>query len=210
MSLQEINPATAALIARDLRARYPYQFLHPDADGGMGVLSRLPARDTGLRIGGTWLGTPIVVDVTVGTAHTLVAGVHAVSTIFRPSMIETEVRRRAEDARALVAFARRQGGTPLIVTTDFNSTDQNNPYGIVTSALVDSWREAGWGLGNTFPGADSPGSGRFTVLGQLVPMWLVRIDYVFHTRQWRAVSASIGPWDGVSDHRPVLVRLSLQ
>ena len=144
IGLQELNPATAQLIARELRGRYPYQFLHPDADRGMGVLSRLPARDACLRIGGTWLGTPIVVDVTVGRAHTLVADVHAVSTIFRSSWIETEVRQRAEAARALVAFARQKSSTPLIVTTDFNSTDQNDPYGIVTSTLADSWREAGW------------------------------------------------------------------
>jgi endonuclease/exonuclease/phosphatase (EEP) superfamily protein YafD len=40
-------------------------------------------------------------------------------------------------------------------------------------------------------------------------MWLLRIDYIFHSRDWRTHWARIGPWDGVSDHRPVLARLVL-
>src|SRR5690606_32794492 len=36
----------------------------------------------------------------------------------------------------------------------------------------------------------------------------LRIDYVFHSEEWRALDARIRPWDGESDHRPVLVRLA--
>jgi endonuclease/exonuclease/phosphatase (EEP) superfamily protein YafD len=95
------------------------------------------------------------------------------------------------------------------VTTDFNACDQSTAYAIVTRVLGDAWREAGWGFGHTFPGALSPGSSRPIILGLPVPMWLLRIDYILHSRDWRTHWARIGPWDGVSDHRPVLARLVL-
>ena len=43
-----------------------------------------------------------------------------------------------------------------------------------------------------------------------VPRWLIRIDYVFHSRHWRAVSARNGRIDGKSDHRPVIATLVLK
>lgn len=97
----------------------------------------------------------------------------------------------------------------MIITTDFNVGDQNTPYGIVTRELGDAWRAAGWGLGHTFPGALSPGSSRPVIHGIAVPKWLLRIDYVFYSRDWHVCWARIGPWDAVSDHRPVLAHLVL-
>jgi endonuclease/exonuclease/phosphatase (EEP) superfamily protein YafD len=37
----------------------------------------------------------------------------------------------------------------------------------------------------------------------------VRIDYVFYSSHWRAAAARLGPWDGGSDHRPVVAELAL-
>jgi len=68
---------------------------------------------------------------------------------------------------------------------------------------VDSFREAGWGLGHTFPAA----GGRYWALPY--PSLLVRIDYVFHSRDWKAEAAWVGEWDGQSDHRPVIASLTL-
>jgi len=48
------------------------------------------------------------------------------------------------------------------------------------------------------------------VLGFDVPRWLVRIDYVFHSRDWRAVAARTGRIDRKSDHRPVIATLVLK
>ena len=114
----------------------------------------------------------------------------------------------AFSARAIVKFAAAHS-EPLIVATDLNAGDQTMAYAIVTGALADTWREAGWGFGHTFPGGTSPGLVGLFTGGVPIPMWLVRIDYVFHSRHWRAVSARVGPWDGVSDHRPVVAQLTL-
>jgi endonuclease/exonuclease/phosphatase (EEP) superfamily protein YafD len=75
------------------------------------------------------------------------------------------------------------------------------------SGLIDSWKEVGFGLGHTFPGSDVPGSSRPYLWGVPVPMWLARIDYVFHTSDLQAVSARMASFDGASDHRGVIAVL---
>lgn len=210
IGIQELNPVAAQAIRQRLREMFPYQALEPGEDAtGMGILSRYPMRSTGERLPGWWLGSPQVMRLVVDGRDVLMLNIHPVSTLLSQAAIERETRERAQDARDIVAFVRRHD-VPIIVTTDFNVTDQNTPYAIVSVALGDSWREAGWGLGGTFPGADSYMSARPRIYGVLAPMWLVRIDYVFHSRQWRPVEAHIGPWDGVSDHRPVVATLRLQ
>jgi len=209
VGLQELNPAIADAIGRDLGHDYPYQILAPDESAaGMGVISRYPLHPTGETIPGAWLGAPQILALDFGARRVTALNLHPVSSTANPSTTRREARARAGAAAAVVAYVRAHP-YPLIVTTDFNAGDQNEPYAIVTRALGDAWREAGWGLGHTFPGASSPGSSRPRVLGVAVPQWLVRIDYVFHSRDWRARWARIGPWDGISDHRPVLTCLTL-
>jgi endonuclease/exonuclease/phosphatase family metal-dependent hydrolase len=133
---------------------------------------------------------------------------HPVSTLLTRAQIRAETQERAYTARVIAAFVRAQRG-PVLVLADFNATDQSTPYRIVTQVLGDAWREGGVGFGHTFPGDDSFDRSRPRVRDWLIPRWLVRIDYVFHSRQWRTVEAHIGPWDGTSDHRPVCATLAL-
>jgi endonuclease/exonuclease/phosphatase (EEP) superfamily protein YafD len=103
-----------------------------------------------------------------------------------------------------------QTKTPLIVTTEFNATDQSRAYRIITQQLGDAWREAGLGFGHTFPGGPSPGIWRPMIFDYPLPMWVARIDYSFHSHHWQAIRAELGRWDGVSDHRPVIAVLKLK
>ena len=210
IGLHELNPAVARAIQRDLHHLYPYQVLAPRtaSAAGMGLISRYPLQPTSDHLAGTWIGPPQILSLDLRGVRVIVLNVHPVSTILNRSALEREARQREVTARAIVDYVRAHPG-PLVVTADFNVGDRSTPYRIVTQVLGDSWREAGWGFGHTFPGALSPGSSRPTIYGVPVPMWLVRIDYVFHSRDWNAQWARIGPWDGVSDHRPVLVRLAL-
>jgi endonuclease/exonuclease/phosphatase (EEP) superfamily protein YafD len=95
-----------------------------------------------------------------------------------------------------------------VAAGDLNATPLSGAHALVTAELTDAWELAGWGLGHTFPGAASPGSSRPRVLGVYVPQWLVRIDYLFVSRDVTVLSAAIGPWDGVSDHRPVVADIT--
>jgi endonuclease/exonuclease/phosphatase (EEP) superfamily protein YafD len=39
---------------------------------------------------------------------------------------------------------------------------------------------------------------------------MARIDYIFYSPDLQATAAWLGPWDGRSDHRPVIARLALK
>lgn len=202
LALQELNPAVAAAIQRDLAVEYPYQLLDPqDGVRGGGVVSRYPLRPTGETLGGPWLGTPHVLKVDVDGQPVTFIRFHAYSGLER-------VDQREESARVLADYARTHGG-PLLVAGDLNATGLSTAHDTITAELGDAWEAAGWGLGHTFPGAASPGSSRPRILGFLVPKWLIRIDYVFYSEHFTPMLARTGPWDEVSDHRPVLVEFGL-
>jgi endonuclease/exonuclease/phosphatase (EEP) superfamily protein YafD len=92
---------------------------------------------------------------------------------------------------------------PLVLLGDLNSAPMSEVYGTLSARLTDAFTEAGWGAGHTWPAE----GGNFYNIPH--PPRLVRIDYVFHSAEWRAEEARVGGWDGVSDHHPVVARLRL-
>jgi vancomycin resistance protein VanJ len=202
IALQELNPEQARAIQRELSEEYPYQVLDPrQGVRGGGVISRYPLTPTGEQVGGRWIGEPQVVQVDVkGQAVTFIR-LHALSGA-------AQYRAREAAVRALDEYAARHSG-PLIVAGDLNATPLNTAHRLLTRHLRDAWEAQGWGLGHTFPGALSPGSSRPVIGGVPVPRWLIRIDYILYAHGVAATAAGIGPWDGTSDHRPVLADLVL-
>ncbi len=209
IGLQEANPGVVEALRRDLSGIYPYQVVG-DLIGRsrLVLLSRYPLQIVKVALPGQWTDVPLVARMRFAGATVTVLDAHPVSTDITIEGMNEETRQRAYTANVIAGFVRAQMG-PVVMLSDFNCGDQSTPYGIVTRVLGDAWREGGFGPGGTFPGGDSPGNSRPRVFGRLVPQWLVRIDYVFHSRHWRTVDARIGPWDGVSDHRPVLATLAL-
>lgn len=91
---------------------------------------------------------------------------------------------------------------PYIVAGDFNTSDQSMSYQLLRDKLGDTFREVGVGFGGSWPRP---------VVDEL-PAWLppiIRIDYLFHSSQWQAVSAEVGPYLG-SDHLPMIGVLALR
>lgn len=106
---------------------------------------------------------------------------------------------RNEQAAGLVEQLKNEP-LPYIVAGDFNLSDQAIPYWDLTAVATDSFREAGTGLGLSW-----------SVLrqnGERIPLLppQVRIDYVWHSDHFRALSAEQGPYLG-SDHLPLVVTL---
>jgi endonuclease/exonuclease/phosphatase family metal-dependent hydrolase len=101
----------------------------------------------------------------------------------------------------------------LIVAGDLNATDQNHAYELIANELHDAWRRVGFGFGHTFPGHPTrdEGGSRPSILGLSSPLWLIRIDYIFHSQELEATSARLGlyPGPGGSDHRGVVATLTL-
>lgn len=210
VGLQELNPRVAKAIRQKLATTYPYRLLDAREDsGGLGVISRYPLRLSEERLPGNRGGALQIVSLSIDGELVTLLNIHVESTNLGPiPMMEATIAKRERQVRAIMDFVAAHPG-PLVMTGDLNSTSQNTTYKVVTSILADSWAEAGWGLGHTFPGVLSPTSARLTVAGVDVPTWMIRIDYVFYSRHFRATEAWIGPWDGYSDHRPVVARLVL-
>jgi endonuclease/exonuclease/phosphatase (EEP) superfamily protein YafD len=208
VALQELS----VTMAEGLRALIGETYPHDDlvlASGwdGLGVFSKVPLTPLLRPLEGMGRRNPQLTQVSLTWGDVVLINVHNLS-IPRtlpdwPSEIAYTTRQRERVAEGIRRFA-LQRDRPLIAAGDFNTTPRSAAYETVSSVLSDAWLEAGFGFGQTFPG----GPLKPTPFGIPVPNWLLRIDYVFHSAEWRAVDARIGPWDGGSDHRPLLVRLA--
>lgn len=209
VALQELAPAMIAELRTRLADSYPhYDVVVDDGWEGLGVFSKLPLTPLPTRIQGLGPRNPQMTRIHMPEADVTLINVHNLS-IPRslpswPSEITYSVRQRERVSNGIHDFAVQRDG-PLIAAGDFNTTPRSIAYERITEVLDDSWLEAGFGFGQTFPG----GPLKPTPLGITVPNWLLRIDYVFHSDEWETANASIGPWDGNSDHRPVIVDLAL-
>jgi endonuclease/exonuclease/phosphatase (EEP) superfamily protein YafD len=211
--IQELNYGMAEALERELGEVYPYRALEPTGDpSGIGTFSKYPFHPVdldGASLGGGWIGGPIVLEMEwEGQAVTLV-NFHMLPTtgFYSQERTRRDFERRAEQARVLAGLA---GRGPTILGGDANSAPISDAYKILTGKLQDAWREAGWGLGHTFPGSAVPGSDRPRIGGVLVPSWLARIDYILFSQEWEVLSARMAKLDGVSDHRGVVAVLRLK
>lgn len=80
---------------------------------------------------------------------------------------------------------------PVLLAGDFNTPPSGRIYSRIAARYGDSFRERGWGWGYTYPSR----------------LPLLRIDYVFHSPEWRVTHCEVGPQPG-SDHRPLFVELT--
>jgi endonuclease/exonuclease/phosphatase (EEP) superfamily protein YafD len=211
--LQELNSTLAAALNETLGGTYPYQILAPRKGvTGMGVISRYPIKSTGLGLPLEWVGDPQLLTLTWNSAEISLVNFHLYpSGLGTPGGVAYVYRAREAQARILAEYAASAAAHgPVVLAGDANITDLSEAYKILTAELHDTWREAGFGLGHTFPGSDIPGSSRPTVAGYPVPRWLARIDFILHSSQMESQTAYLGAIDGVSDHRAVVVDLVLK
>jgi len=206
VALQELSPAMAEHLGRELRAQYPHQLLEPaPSPMGLGILSRYPIRPErlGEHLPRECFCQKVAVEVN-GRTLTLVnvhpwppkVGYYRVGRLPVPTSFEPEQTRRGLQA-ALAGLEGRVGST--IVLGDFNVGDRQPFYRELRRTLQDAHAEAGWGLGLSFPALTFEG---------LPDLSLVRIDYILHDRSLTARSARTGITPG-SDHRHVVADLAL-
>lgn len=88
---------------------------------------------------------------------------------------------------------------PVIIAGDMNLVERSSDYQRLSSRLVDSYRDAATGFGFTYPALEAFG------LPSGLPA-LMRIDYVWHTRDLVTLDANYGEYVG-SDHLPVMATI---
>ncbi len=208
---QELNHGLAQELQTRLLEAYPYQLLDPDYGVvGMGTISCYPLELAAKTLPLNWVGTPQIMQLDWDGRTVSLLNFHAFSlSFYPPEQVNYNFRYREEQAQVLADFAAQNPG-PVILAGDANTVPLSAAYKIIVSnGLQDAWQAAGFGLGHTFPGSDLPESHRPRIGPWYAPKWLARIDYVFVSPHWEVISAELAPFDGVSDHRGVVVDLIL-
>lgn len=206
VAFQELNPDLARVVQTELRSEYPYQVLDPEGSVlGMGVISKHPLIANGDQLPLSWVGSPQLLTLDWEGRRVSLVNFHA----WPPQMaggsyedLAGVLRMQARQGEAISAYARRKMPEgPVIAVGDANATQLSGVYRELAQALDDSWWEVGRGLGHTWGGSKLPA----TPFG---PLWVARIDYVFHSLDLTALEARVAKHDGVSDHRGVVVKLA--
>ena len=209
--IQELNTGLAGVLETELIDQYPYQVLAPvDNPEGIGVISKYPIEPSGVILPQLWAGGPQILDLEWNDQEILLVNFHLTPTdgVFPLDEEHAHIRAREKEAQLLSSLASQSGAA--LIGGDANMPFLSDAYKIMTKNLVDSYRSVGAGLGHTFPGSTLPESDRPHLGNLFVPAWLMRIDYIFHSGEWDAVSAHTAKIDGVSDHRGVVVELALK
>lgn len=205
VAVQELTTRSAAVLAAELAADYPYQ-ISDIAIASTGFFSKLPILDY------QWLYPPggrpflhVVVDKDgtdwhIFPIHFYPPGITWLEPFGLPrGIIEADLEREVTYLLQQVAVV----SEPVVVLGDFNMSDQSRAYERMSASLQDSFREAGFGLGRTFPN-------NFRLAGVRLPFPLLRIDYVFHSSHLATTSARVNCIEGQSDHCPVVVVLGVK
>lgn len=213
--LQEVSPEFARETLPRLRDLYPYQFSQQDDPraGGSATLSRYPiasADFTDVQTPDTLYPLRAVLDV--NGQPVAVYNVHLAWPVSQPRLkppfenffarvaLGFDDRARNNQIAHLVEHLENEP-YPFIVGGDFNTSASSVTYQRLAAVMRDSFREAGRGLG-----ASWPVSGRRGLPAFLPP--LIRIDYIWHSPRFHALDARKGPALG-SDHLPVIATLEL-
>jgi vancomycin resistance protein VanJ len=213
---QEIPPAWAGGSVPILNESYPHQAVQP-ADiryWGNGTWSRYPivsAENFDLEDDGTPTQSRIVVEfegrqVAVYNVHLYMPTGETpqitlpINNPYLNLVLKYDDTARNGQIRRLTERLKDEP-LPFIVAGDFNMSDQADVYRDLAALMRDSYREAGRGLGTSWPAAQSLG------FPALLPP-LVRIDYIWHSDHFRTIEATRGPYLG-SDHLPVQALLAL-
>ncbi len=199
IGLQELAVDQAEAIERYLYAAYPYRILHPDGFAGKGLLSKFPivtSERHAFANGRPDLSAMLRIGqrlVQVVVAHPRPPKVRMSGASFDP----VTLRQIQEVARLAT------NGTPSLVLGDFNMTDRQPEHAILTAAgLIDAFHEVGSSVASFPKRVGNPH--RFGARTQNISLPpVIRIDYIWYTRDFIARSAGLGR-DAGSDHLPVV------
>lgn len=209
VALQELRPFMIRLLLPLIGVYYPYHEF--DLRGtGMGVFSRYPLHKLapGFKLQPGWQLQVLQVQ---GKDHNFILyNCHPRSTdIFRGLTQGWDFAQEVEDTFLMrLQFAQNllddmaSRHSPVIVLGDFNSPDGSDVHKLLLQHLNDAHRRAGWGFGNTFPAHRGYSHG--------LPIFprLTRIDMIFYSTDFVALSSYVAANSGESDHLPVLATLA--
>jgi endonuclease/exonuclease/phosphatase family metal-dependent hydrolase len=199
IGLQELAEEQAAAIEDQLYGAFPYRVLHPGGFAGKGLLSKFPivsSESHPFADGRPDLSARLEIagrEAQVVVAHPRPPKVRMTGATFDP----VTLRQIQEVVRIATA------GVPSLVLGDFNMTDKQPEHRLLTAAgLIDAFHEVGKSAPSFPKRVGQPH--RFGPRAQNITLPpVIRIDYIWYTREFIARSAGVGR-DAGSDHLPVV------
>lgn len=195
IALQEVSQHNAPLLHSALSQRYPYSASHPQPlrFDGQALYSRYPLSGESYWQY-DWIPTPLghqraIVQADAGWF--VVYNVHPTHPGMNGKYFDPTFRAR-EVADILVRIDHET--LPIILLGDFNMPDHSDDYKAILTRLSDSYRQVGWGMGWTFRA--------------WLPLAFLRLDYIFHSQDWEALTCEIMADHGGSDHFAVMATLA--
>jgi endonuclease/exonuclease/phosphatase (EEP) superfamily protein YafD len=169
-------------------------------DSGSAIYSRYPITDYEEVTFGEFTHQRAVIEID-GSPFVLY-NVHLAMPLTQNESIPLPLRydstQRDLQIRELLARAPEET-LPVLITGDFNMSEFSPVYDTIRAEFTDVYRASSWGIGATWPGGAS--EEWTTPLPRLI-----RLDYVWYSTNFRALSAYVGPAMG-SDHLPLIVTL---
>ncbi|MCO5220882.1 MAG: endonuclease/exonuclease/phosphatase family protein [Thermomicrobiales bacterium] len=202
IGLQELSNDQADAIEKYLSVAFPYRVLAPGGFEGKGLLSKFPILSSESVAFAT--GRPDLraqLEVAGRAAQVVVAHPRPPKVRMSGATFDPVTLRQIQEV-AHIAKSER----PSLVLGDFNMTDRQPEHRILTSAgLIDAFHEVGTSAASFPRRVGNPH--RFGARAQNISLPpVIRIDYIWYTREFVARSASIGG-DAGSDHLPVVAAL---
>jgi vancomycin resistance protein VanJ len=197
ITLQEVTAEIVPLIETELSELYPYRILAPGGPSGTGLLSKYPieSEDVFLLPPSTLNNCKAVLNLN-GVSITVICAHPPPPLSFKAFNYKSS---RSVAINEIIQIASQSH--PVLVMGDFNISDQSTIYKLIPeSGLKDTFREAGWGFGPTWPV-------RFHGFRHFSPV--VRLDYIWHSKEFMPISIKVGQ-GAISDHLPVIADLILQ
>lgn len=208
VALEELRPTLEKKLKDDLSERYPFQVSNVvQGFDGLALLSRFPILESQvfldidfsaidlnrphyLRAVVDIDGHPVVVYVIhppIPQPSYWTAPLYQFLYRYDDSRLQTHIERTVKLIQAETL--------PVLLLCDCNSTPRSRQYKLLDGVLDEAFRAQGWGLGLTHPARPFP---------------LLRIDYLWYSKDFTALEAKVWPESGTSDHFPVWGKLVLR
>ena len=201
IAIQELVKSTAVELSQALKRDFPYQVISPAFE--FGIFSKYPLKSSQP----SGLSPQVIkfqeVRISVGNREIELIDVHLPVPKLQTSQfgmltLPVDFNTNKWDAIYPILLDRIKNiDRPLLVVGDFNTSDRDRNYQLLSRYLTNAFQTAGWGMGMTFP------------IAPPVTIPLVRIDHIFYSQHWHARSA----WTKVgvgSDHQYLVAELQLK
>lgn len=210
VALQEVGWSMGRSLPEWFSAEYPHQqVVNAGSSSSVALLSRYPIIDTPLR--DPFLMAcycqQVTLDVngepvTVLNAHPLRPNISIEDRAGLPPLpVDFEIGYQDTLLELLTGRVASIEGA-LLVVGDLNTTESQPNFRRLRRYVDDSFAEAGWGMGYTYPSG-------MVQRGDFSLFPLVRIDHILHSPHWRVERAWTAPLQG-SDHQYVVADLVLR